>query len=279
MTDRTDRTNDLATSARTATAQRERRARRAGWLVAAAAASLLVATPVLAHGGAWGSGRDAARQAAPMGAMHGYGMHLGAADTMLPGMLQRLPLGTEVTVTTFAGDPAEGAEPTATLQAVVGETSEVAFAEQLASASAEATHLTVEVGPRTERIDLAAVDGARAPMGRLGVSRGALAMGDTIEVAVFAAADDADPVTTLSFTYGEDSEAGFRAELADAAANAAAIEVTHPAHIRTIDLSAPRFAAADGAVDGADGRGAFGPGRGMPGGGARGMGMPGRGTR
>jgi hypothetical protein len=273
-----------------------RRARRAGWIAAATVAGLLLATPVLAHGGAMGAAptRPMAGMR-PGGWMHpeggpagggtpfggaqrfggmGYenmgfggmgfgGMRFGhaGAGAGTSGMLQRLPLGTEVSVALYGADPVEGGEATATLAATVGETSEAAFAQELASAAEDAAFLVVEIGPRVRRVDLSDAT-ARAPLGMLGRMGGPLEFGDTIEVALYAAADDATPSTTLAFTYGEDSEAAFRAELAEAAADAAVAEVTLPAQTRTLDLSARPFA---GTPDGSGYGPGYGPGMRMPG--------------
>jgi hypothetical protein len=214
----------------------DRRSRRVRRLATAAATCLLLATPALAHGGAGRPGGAERFGGAPRPAVAG-------ARAPIAGMLQRLPLGTEVTVALYAADPAEGAEAIATLAAVVGETSEAAFGQELATAAEDAAFAVVQVGPRVRRIDLADA-GARAPLGWLGRTGRRLAFGDTIEVALYAGADDAAPTTTVRFTYGEDSEAGFRAQVGDAAADAAAAEVTLPAQERTIDLSARPFAGA-----------------------------------
>lgn len=200
--------------------------------------------------------------------MHGGFMHGGLAQgTFMQGAfmqggfvqggaLHRLPLGTEVTVETFAGDPAEGAEPVATLTLTVGEDSEAAFAEQVAAARADAAFLRTTLGERTRRVELAdaapftgrpgvrsgAMAGATAGampgamFGAMGV--GGLEDGQTVTVAVFAAADDAAPSASLSFTYGVDSAAAFHAQLQDALEGAAAVEVTLPERVRTVDLSA-----------------------------------------
>jgi len=246
----------------------------------AAAATLALATPALAHGG-WSHGWNAgtAPRAGGPGAMHAPGTAYGpgmmqapgaafgpgamqapGAAQRIPGAMQGLPLGTEITVTTYAEDPTEGAAPLDTLTATVGEVSEVAFAEEIRAAAAEAAYLRIDVGERTQRVELpdtASLDPElprRAAAGRLPGLR-TLEQGQTVEVAVYASAEDASPQATLSFTYGEDSAAAFRAELNDALDEAAILEVTLPAHERTVDLSA--LPAGLGAQDGA-----FGPGMG-----------------
>lgn len=245
-----------------------RRARRASW-IAAATAGLLLATPALAQGGAWSPGGGGAMGDAPtrpmVGMRSGGGMRpdLGRGGAMrfggagpraaLPELLQRLPLGTEVSVALHDGDPAEGAEATDRRTAVVGETSEVAFAQELADAAQGATFAVVEVGPRVQRVELADADG-RAPLARLARALDRLDLGATVEVALYADAGDTSPSSTLSFTLGQDSEAAFRAELADAAADAAVAEIALPAQERTIELGARPFTGA---------RGGVGPGPGM----------------
>jgi hypothetical protein len=205
---------------------RPRRTPRRRAAALAAATLLALAGAALAHGG-WGGG--------PAG-LDGRG----PAAMLTPRAMQALPLGTELTVASFAEDPAEGATPRAILTATVGEVSEVAFAEDVRAAAQDAAFLQVEVGPRTRRVELPE-DAAprRASAGRLpGI--GALELGQTVEVAVFAAREDAAPRTTLRFAYGEDSAAAFRAELEEALADAAAVEVTLPAQERTVDLTAVR---------------------------------------
>ena len=266
------RTNEArANEARTIeTIPGHQRPRRHRWLGAAtAAAALLVATPVAAHSGAFGHARGGV--GGPAGgpafgsgygygtAMHGdavAGRHGGMFGGMFGGMrdgtrdgepapltpmaLQRLPLGTEVAVEVYDADPAEGARPVTTLTATVGETSEVAFADEVRAATADAAFVSVVTGPRTVRV---ALDGAADP-GRAALAGpmrgGALQRGQTVEIAFYQGADDAAPSTTATFTYGEDSAAAFRERVARAAAQAAVAEVTLPAQERTIDLSADR---------------------------------------
>jgi hypothetical protein len=250
------------------TPTRPRQALRRSAAALAAATLLALAGTALAHGG-WGAGPgglDGRGPAAPgwmhgpgasygPGAMHGpagmrhhgaFGAGLrrggaaGPVATLTPRAMQALPLGTDVTVTSYAEDPAEGAAPQAVLTATVGEVSEVAFVQEVGAAAQEAAYLQVEVGPRTRRVELPEDAAARpATAGRL-PGLGALELGQTVEVAVFGGRDDAAPQATLRFSYGEDSAAAFRAELEDALADAAAVEVTLPAQQRTVDLSAVR---------------------------------------
>lgn len=275
------------------TIQGPERARHLRWLAAAAAAALLVVTPVVAQSGAFGPASGPAFGSAGFqagGPGYGRGMHGGAVGGMYGGMhpgmrggafgpafggtfggtrggalapaaLQRLPLGTDVTVQVYDADPAEGGEPVATLTATVGETSEVAFADEVHAAAADAAFATVLTGPRTTRVVLDVdTDLRRAPMAGL-MRFGALEQGQTVEVSFFAGQDEAAPSTTLTFTYGEDSAAAFQQAVIDAAADAAVAEVTLPARERTVDLSVtPWFGARDSAGIAGYGMGGYGMG-------------------
>ncbi len=278
------RTTDPRTNETTAGSERPRQRR---WLgAAAAAAALLVVTPVAAHSGAFAPARGGMG-----GSAYGAGMHGGAVagrrDGAFGGMrgdvpaplaplapmsLQRLPLGTEVTVEVYDADPAEGAMPVATLSATVGETSEVAFADEVRAATADAAFVSVATGPRTVRVVLDGdADPSRSPLA--GPMRfGALQRGQTIEVAFYEGADDAVPSSTTTFTYGEDSAAAFHERVAQAAAEAEVAEVTLPAQARTVDLSAASRYGDRGAIR----RPGPGTGRGY-GPGARGHVQPGNG--
>lgn len=222
----------------------------------AAVAGLLAVTPVLAQGrdGATARGARANDGAAPMHrAWQGDGSfempmrgRPGSVAAPRGGAMgafgaQRLPLGTELTVELFEADPADGAEPIATLSMTVGEDSEAAFAEQLREAASDATFARTTRSETTRRIEIPDVDApsraSRAPLGgRLALA--GLEDGQTVTVAVFAAADDATPSTTLSFTYGVDSAAGFQADLEAAMEEAAVVEVTQPEQVRTIEIGA-----------------------------------------
>ena len=259
------RTNEARTIPSIPSHERPRRQR---WLGAATvAAALLVATPVAAHSGpfgqarggvggpadgtAFGSGYGTAMHGDAVAGRHGGmrggtfgglrgGTRGGEPAPLTPMALQRLPLGTEVAVEVYDADPAEGARPVTTLTATVGETSEVAFADEVRAATAEAAFVSVVIGPRTVRVALdGAADPRRAPLaGQVRV--GALERGQTVEIAFYEGADDAAPSTTATFTYGEDSAAAFHERVARAAAQAAVAEVALPAQERTIDLSADR---------------------------------------
>lgn len=249
----------------TETIPRPERHRDRRWLGAAAAAALLVATPVAAHSGVLGTAPGTAGGPA-FGSGHGGGMHGGAvagrhggaAGDAFGGMhggmlaplaplaplspltLQRLPLGTEVTVEAYDVDPADGAQPVATLSATVGETSEVAFADEVQAATADAAFVSVTTGRRTVRVALdAGTELRRTPLAGL-MRFGALPRGQTVEIVFYADADDAAPSTTATFTSGQDSAAAFRERVAQAAAQAAFAEVALPAQERTLDLSATR---------------------------------------
>ena len=171
---------------------------------------------------------------------YGAGMHRFGAQFALRG----LPLGTVVRVEVFDADPAEGAVPTAELTATVGETSEVAFASELGAASADASYLRISVSEQTRRVVLGGTGALPAGARMAAMPLHGLELGQAIEIAVYAAETDAEPSTTLRFTYGEDSEAAFRSRLTEALDGAAVAEVTLPAHERIVDLTATPYGAA-----------------------------------
>jgi len=155
-------------------------------------------------------------------------------------ILLQQPLGTDVTIELFAGDPDQEGEPTATFAAVVGEMSESAFAEQVEPALEDASYLRVTVGERTERILLPDVEdvAGRQPRnlwGFLGM-RDVVEEGSTVTVRVFASEEAVNPEATLAFTQGVDSIAAFTSELEEAARQGGVLEVTLPATSRTVDL-------------------------------------------
>lgn len=99
-----------------------------------------------------------------------------------------------------------------------------------------------------------------------------LNLGTELEVTFY----DGDPdaggaaLQTLTFTYGEDSEAAFVGDVAEAAQNAAFVRVTTSPQTQTLDLSALQAGAQPGAAFGSFGDG--GPhGSGGPRGGGRGF--------
>jgi len=201
--------------------------------------------------------------------------HLGAVGVTLPGpvvpdlagprgvtwpvvpQLSAWPIGTTIELRFFDADPAEGAEARTELGLTVGVDSEVAFGDEVAAALAEAesweaAYLVVAVG-ETRRVvaltDDEVASGSRAVGAHaLRFATAGMDVGDSVTVAFY----DADPaqgaaaIATLSFTYGVDSAIGFRAALAEAAADAAFAEVVTSPRSWTVDLKAvqaPRAAA------------------------------------
>jgi len=162
-------------------------------------------------------------------------------------VLLQQPLGTRVTIELFADNPDEGGEPTATFEAVVGETSESAFVEQVEPALEDASYLRVTVGERTERIVLPDVEDVagrqpRTLRGFLGMQQ-ALEEGATVTVDVFASEEAINPEATLAFTQGVDSIAAFTTEFEEVVREGGVLEVTLPATSQTVDLqgNASRF--------------------------------------
>lgn len=168
----------------------------------------------------------------------------------------RLALGTVVTVEVYDTAPGEGVEPVETFTLIVGQDSEVAFAETLAAARDEAAYLRIETGAQTRTIDLPDEDelgefiGRRGHGGRPGLapSMAGLETGDVVSAVFY----DGDPdegageLTRLTFTYGESSAIGFRHDLAEAAEDADYVTITTPATERLVDVAtqAERSAAA-----------------------------------
>lgn len=182
---------------------------------------------------------------APAAGMHRGTMHGDSAGRLGPRLpWQQMPLGTVLTVEVFDADPATGAAPIAELTATVGETSEVAFADELEAASSDAAFLRISVSERTRRIDVAGTDTFPGRAARLGVPLHHLEIGESIEIAFYAADGDVVPSTTLSFHYGEDSAAAFQSQLAEALEGAAVADVTLPALQRIVNLKATPFGAA-----------------------------------
>ena len=185
----------------------------------------------------------------------------------------RLALGTTARLTFYDGDPAANGQSLQTLNFTYGEDSEAAFAEQFAAARAEASYVTAAVGEQSRTLELSTAatdtdtdnDGFRRGFGRGGLSLGGLNDGSTV-TAVFYDGDPAangQSLQTLSFTYGESSEAGFAADFAAAAETAAFVVVTTSPQTYTVPLTASSFGSGDfggrGDRDGF-GRGGFGRG-------------------
>lgn len=170
---------------------------------------------------------------------HGFGPGFGLNGLSFG---RHLALGTELEVTLYDENPQEGGTIVETLSFTYGEDSEVAFAEAFAAARENAAYTTVNVGEQTRTLELAG-DANNVFGPSLGL-RGALPLrgldeGSTVEATFY----DGDPeegsqvIETLSFTYGEDSEAGFANAFVEAAEEAAFVTITTSPQTYTIDLS------------------------------------------
>lgn len=155
----------------------------------------------------------------------------------------RVALGTTMTLSFYDTDPgASGGAgtPTQTLNFVYGQDSEAAFAQSFAEARENASYVTVEVGEQTQTLELSAT-GEQRRGGRLrGALPHSLTEGGTVEAVFYDGdpAENAQTLQTLNFTYGQDSEAGFANDFADAAEEAPYVTITTSPQTYTVDLSA-----------------------------------------
>lgn len=209
---------------------------------------------------------DAAPRAAfgpGAGRGHGFARGLGG----LP--FGQLALGTTVELTFYDGDPAADGQSLQTLRFTYGTDSEAAFAEAFASARADAAYVTAELGEQSRTLELNTADTGGDDGFRRGFGYGALPLGGLNDGAtVTATFYDGDPesggqnLQTLSFTYGESSEAGFAADFAEAAEAAAFVVVTTSPQSYTVPLSAsPSGFGFGGRERDRGGFSGFGPGR------------------
>jgi hypothetical protein len=201
-------------------------------------------------GGFDGAWRGLAAGAAPTGIP--LARHLGR----LPGVphLAGLPIGTTVELAFFDVDPAEGGAAVTTLSLTVGVDSEARFAADVAAARAaaadgEASYLVATIGERTHTVGLADDDAAprSRDLGPMGLSTLGMGEGDTIAVTLYAGdpGDGGAVLERLTFTYGVDSEIGFRSALRAAAVDAdTAVVVASPRTI-TLELGAVDARAAE----------------------------------
>ena len=195
--------------------------------------------------------------------------------------LRHLALGTTVKLEFYTSDPGAAgstATPTRTLTFTYGQDSEAAFAQSFAEARANASYLTVNVGEQTQTLELPSNSNSNTSFGR-GERRsgvygalplGGLNEGSSVQATFYGGDPEAngEELQTLTFTYGQDSEAGFADAFASAAQNAAYVSVTTSPQTYTVNLSAvPNrgFAGRGGFDDqfGSGFRGGFG--RGGPG--------------
>ena len=157
--------------------------------------------------------------------------------------LGRLALGTTVDVTLYDGNPEENGNVLETLSLTYGEDSEAAFAEQLAEARENAQYIQVEVGEQTRTVDLSQVENfveGRGLLPRELASRRGLENGDTITATFYDGnpEEGANEQETLTFTYGQDSAAGFADSFSEAAQDSSFVTVTTSPQSYTVDLSA-----------------------------------------
>ena len=187
---------------------------------------------------------------------HGFGDFDGFGGRSFP--FGRLALGTTVQTTFYDGDPAAGGNVTDTLNFAYGQDSEVAFAQALDEAQQNAQYATVNVGEQTRTVDLSGVTVPTSGRGllprELAGARGL--QEDGTLTATFYSGDPAangQVTDTLSFTYGQDSEAGFADSFATAAENATFVTVTTSPQTYTVNL-------AEAQAQGFDSRGSGPPG-------------------
>ena len=185
---------------------------------------------------------------------HGFGLRNDSGRGFRGLPFGHLALGTTVTLEFYntnpdtANDGASGT-PQQTLSFTYGQDSEAAFAQNFAEAQADASYMVVNVGEQTQTLELPSPDSADTSIfgrgDRHGGVYGALSLralneGSSIEATFY----DGDPAAngqslqTLTFTYGEDSEAGFAGDFASAAEEAAFVTLTTSPQTYTVDLSA-----------------------------------------
>lgn len=193
-------------------------------------------------GGASNDAQSEARPFAERGARGPRGF--GSASSGLRGLpLGRLALGTAVDVTLYNGNPEEGGNAVETLNFTYGEDSEAALAEQLAEARQNAQYIQIEVGEQTRTADLEQVENfveGRGLLPRELAFRRGLEGGNTLSATFYDGDPEADgsEQQTLTFTYGQDSAAGFADSFTDAAQGASFVTVTTSPRSYTLDLSA-----------------------------------------
>ena len=192
----------------------------------------------------------------------GHGLGFGGR-----GLGGHLALGTTVTYTFYDGDPAAGGGVTDTLSLTYGEDSESAFAETLQEARADAAFVVVQTSEQTRTVDLSDLDTTNLRGKGLGFLERGLNDGSTVTATFYDGDPEADGsvLETLSFTDGQDSAAGFAAEVEAALEDASFVTVTTSPQERTIDLSQQSDGRGDGFNRRGPGRGGFGPGRGNSG--------------
>ena len=172
-----------------------------------------------------------------------HGNRRGALGGLRGLPLGRLALGTTVDVTLYDSNPEENGNVLETLSLTYGEDSEVAFAEQLAEARENAQYIQVEVGEQTRTVDLSQVEDfveGRGLLPRELASRRGLEDGDTVTATFYNGnpEEGASEQQTLTFTYGQDSAAGFADSFSEAAQDSSFVTVTTSPQTYAVDLSA-----------------------------------------
>ena len=172
-----------------------------------------------------------------------HGNRRGALGGLRGLPLGRLALGTTVDVTLYDGNPEENGNVLETLSLTYGEDSEAAFAEQLAEARENAQYIQVELGEQTRTVDLSQVEDfveGRGLLPRELASRRGLEDGDTVTATFYNGnpEEGASEQQTLTFTYGQDSAAGFADNFAEVAQDSSFVTVTTSPQSYTVDLSA-----------------------------------------
>ena len=197
---------------------------------------------------------------------HGFGRGHGRDGFGGPGLGGRLALGTTVEYTFYDGDPEAGGSVTETLTFTYGEESESAFAETLAEARADAAFVVVETSEQTRTVDVSSVDTNNRRGRGLGLLERRLNDGSTVTATFYDGDPEADGsvLETFSFTHGEDSAAGFAADVEAALEDASFVTVTTSPQERTVDLS-QQSRRDDGFNRRGPGRDGFGSGRGNSG--------------
>jgi hypothetical protein len=157
-------------------------------------------------------------------------------------ILHGLELGTSLTLTFYDGDPENDATVLSTLNFTYGEDSEVAFLRQLEEAKTNAAYLKIDTSEQTRTVDLADFDESQRQTLRPRELGFIASLNDATKLTT--TFYDGDPaasgkvLTTLTFTYGSSSEAGFVNEFARAATAAAFVTITTSPQTQTINLAA-----------------------------------------
>lgn len=187
------------------------------------------------HGGFEGSGEQG------HGRMRGFGLRGDHAEGMSGGFGgHHLSIGTKVSAELYAGTPEAKGKLLKTLTYTVGEDSEVAFAQQLAEAKADAGTLVIKTGEQTQTTKLSSQSSAETRAAPLYLPIRHLNLGSKLTATFY----DGDPeqggkaLKALSFVYGEDSEIAFEQALQAAKAEATYLQVTTSPQEQTIDLAA-----------------------------------------